>query len=131
MLWDKIFHKSMLSNCSYKQETIWTSKKGSTPIDNIWIKTSNTYATQAVTFPAHTMVHMSNNRHVANIILLVHDDAESFYCEFHHLDCFWLSHYKYKFLFKSSNQIRILVMTKINSTNKITESPQGRNDWQS
>jgi hypothetical protein len=29
---------------------------------------------------------MSNDGHITDVILLVHDPAELFYCELHHLD---------------------------------------------
>jgi hypothetical protein len=37
---------------------------------------------------AHTVVHMSNDRHVTDVILFVHNAPHLFCCELHHLDFF-------------------------------------------
>jgi hypothetical protein len=42
------------------------------------------YATEQCS--EHTMVHMSNDRHVTNVVLFVHDSPELFSRELHHLD---------------------------------------------
>lgn len=37
------------------------------------------------------MVHMSNNRHVTNVMLEVHNPSKLFSCELHHLGCLLMS----------------------------------------
>lgn len=48
------------------------------------------------------MVDMSNDRHVTNVILLVHNPAQLFNRELHHLGSLWRSRYGCKFLFTKS-----------------------------